>query len=119
MANLEELTEEHPELTDSKSLYDRSQQSPEALPFKSVPDGCRYAVRIAQGDNSSSMISGTQVGKQEAKQELGKLEKATRISSGGVYKVPTGEHDIGSLSRSEGKKRLRELAEAADRGELE
>jgi hypothetical protein len=65
------------------------------------------------------MISELKLENKKLKQELGKLEKATRISSGGVYKLPTDEHDIASLSRGEGKKRLRELAEAADRGELE
>lgn len=120
-ANLEELVAEHPELTDSnKPLTQAANKVLEVLPFlRSVPDGCRYAVRIAQGDNSSSMISELKAENKKLKQELGKLEKATRISGGGTYRVPVGEHDIASLPRSEGRKRLRALAEAADKGDIE
>jgi hypothetical protein len=120
LANLEELQEQFPELTDAKKpLTVAANKVLDTLPFlRSVPDGCRYAVRIAQGDTSASMISELKAENKKLKKELDKLDKATRISGSGPSRLPIGDRDIGELPRKEGRKHLRALAEAADRGDI-
>ena len=120
MANLEELQEEYPDLSDAKKpLTIAANKVLEALPFlRSVPDGCKYAVRIAQGDTSASMISELKAENKKLKKELDRLDKSTRLSGSGPSRLPIGDRDIGDLPRKEGRKALRAMAEAADRGEI-
>jgi hypothetical protein len=120
LANLEELTEQFPDLSDAKKpLTLAANKVLDTLPFlRGVPDGCKYAVRIAQGDTSASMISELKAENRKLKKELDRLDKSTRLSGSGPSRLPVGDRDIGDLPRKEGRKALRAMAEAADRGEI-
>jgi hypothetical protein len=79
LANLEELQMEYPELSDAKKpLTAAANKVLDTLPFlRGVPDGCKYAVRIAQGDTSASMISELKAENKKLKKELDRLDKST------------------------------------------
>jgi hypothetical protein len=88
------------------------------LPFlKTLPDGCKYAVRIAMGDTSSSMVSELKAENKKLKAEVEKLNHATRLSGSLPSRLPSGK-TFDDLSAKERLNHLRGLAEAADRGEL-
>lgn len=118
-ANMEDLIEEVPDLSDSrKPISIASTKVLEKLPFlRQLPDGCRYALRIAQGDVSNSLISELRAENKKLKSEVEKLAKSTRISGSGPSRMRTGEKPFMEMSREERKAQMRELSEMADRGE--
>jgi hypothetical protein len=118
-SNMDEMIDQFPDLSDSRKPFtiacDRVLQS---LPFlRTIPDGCKYAVRIALGDTSSSMVSELKAENKKLKQEVEKLNRATRLSGSLPSRLPQGK-TFDDLSDKERLNHLRELAEAADRGEI-
>ena len=117
--NMNELIEQHPDLSDSRKPFTIAcDQVLNQLPFlKSMPDGCKYAVRIALGESGSSMVSELKAENRKLKQEVERLNKATRLSGSLPSRMPTGK-TFDDMSDKERLDHLRDLAEAADRGEL-
>jgi hypothetical protein len=117
-ANLEKLAEENPDLTDSrKPISKKCNEILEALPIlKTLPDGCTYAYRIAQGDTSKSMISELKAENAKLKKEVDSLHRATRLTGAGPAHYSGGEKKIEDMSKTERKSYLRYLAEQADMG---
>lgn len=117
--NTNELIEEHPELSDSrKPLTQAVNKCLESLPFlKMVPDGIRYAVRIALGDSSSEMLSELQTENRKLKKQLERASRRTRLVGSGPSRggETTFEgQDVLSLPKDRRKAYLRELAAQAD-----
>jgi hypothetical protein len=117
-ANLEVLTEENPDLSDNKKpLTIKCNEILNKLPFlKTLPDGCVYALRIAQGDNSKSMISELKAENEKLKKEVGKLNYATRLTGSGPAHYSGGDKEFESMSKTERKAHLGHLAHQADMG---
>ena len=117
-ANLETLAEENPDLTDSrKPISVKCNEILNALPFlKTLPDGCTYAYRIAQGDMGKSMISELKAENSKLKKEVDKLYKATRLTGSGPAHYSGGDKEFDSMSKAEKKAHLRHLAFQADMG---
>lgn len=117
--NMDEMIDEYPDLSDSrKPLTQAADRVLNNLPFlKTIPDGCKYAVRIAMGDTSSSMVSELRAENKRLKTEVEKLNHATRLSGSLPSRLPSGK-TFDDLSSKERLNHLRGLAEAADRGEL-
>lgn len=118
-ANLEVLTEENPDLSDNKKpLTVKCNEVLNKLPFlKTLPDGCVYALRIAQGDNSKSMISELKAENEKLKKEVGKLNYATRLTGSGPAHYSGGDKEFESMSSKERRAHLRHLAHRADMGQ--
>lgn len=121
-SNLDQLTEVDAELADPQSdLAQAATKVLEYLPMlRQIPDGCKYAVRIAKGDTSASLVSELKAENQKLKDEVDKLSKATRVGVGGPAKVVGGSEgkSFDSMSRDERKKYLRKQAAMADAGGL-
>lgn len=117
--NMDEMIEEFPDLSDSrKPITQAADKVLNNLPFlKTIPDGCKYAVRIALGDTSSSLVSELRAENKKLKSEVEKLNHATRLSGSLPSRLPQGK-TFDDLSGKERLQHLRGLAEAADRGEL-
>jgi hypothetical protein len=118
MANLETLTETEPDLTDSnKPISKKCNEILNALPFlKTLPDGCVYAYRIAQGDTSKSMISELKAENTKLKKEVEKLNYSTRLTGSGPAHYSGGDKEFESMSKKDQKAHLRHLAHQADMG---
>jgi hypothetical protein len=118
-ANMNELIEEHPDLSDSRKPFTvKCDQVLNQLPFlKTLPDGCKYAVRIALGETGSSMVSELKAENAKLKKEVERLNKATRLSGSLPSRMPTGK-SFDDMSAKDRLEYLREQAEAVDRGEL-
>jgi hypothetical protein len=117
--NMDEMIDQYPDLSDSRKPFTITcDKVLKTLPFlQTIPDGCKYAVRIALGDTSSGMVSELQAENKKLKQEVDKLSKATRLSGSLPSRLPQGK-TFNDLPPKERLEHLRELAEAADRGEL-
>jgi hypothetical protein len=117
-ANLETIAETDPDITDSKKpISIKCNEILNALPFlKSLPDGCRYAYRIAQGDTSKSLISELKAENSKLKQEVDKLNKATRLTGSGPAHYTGGEKRPEDMTKAERRQYLRYLAHEADLG---
>lgn len=118
MANLETLIEDHPELSDNKKpLTMKCNEILNSLPFlKTLPDGCVYALRIAQGDTSKSMISELKAENTKLKKEVEKLNYSTRLTGSGPAHYSGGDKEFESMSKKDQKAHLRHLAHQADMG---
>jgi hypothetical protein len=118
LANLETLAEEEPDLTDSKKpISIKCNQILDAMPFlKTLPDGCKYAYRIAQGDSSKSMISELKAENQKLKKEVEKLNYSTRLTGSGPAHYSGGDKEFDSMSKKDQKAHLRHMAHQADMG---
>jgi hypothetical protein len=116
--NTDELIEEHPELSDNrKPLTIAVNQCLEQLPFlKMVPDGIRYAVRIALGDSSAAMLSELKSENRKLQKQLEKLNRRTRLVGSGPSRADTVFEgvDVMSLPREKRKAYLKQLAAEAD-----
>jgi hypothetical protein len=117
-ANLEMLAEENPDITDTKKpITQKCNDILNNLPFlKTLPDGCVYALRIAQGDMSKSMISELKAENDKLKKEVDKLYRATRLTGSGPAHYSGGDKEFESMSKAEKKAHLRHLAAQADMG---
>lgn len=118
MANLETLTEDYPDLSDNKKpLTMKCNEILNSLPFlKTLPDGCVYALRIAQGDTSKSMISELKAENTKLKKEVEKLNYSTRLTGSGPAHYSGGDKEFESMSKKDQKAHLRHLAHQADMG---
>lgn len=118
--NFAELVEAEPTLSDTKSpLYVAASKVLQSLPFlNSMPDGCVYAVRIAQGDVSKSLISELKAENEKIKKELDRLNKATRVGSGGPGKMPSADNSGKSFDDLPSKDRLAILRRKAERADM-
>lgn len=116
--NTNEMIEEHPELSDSrKPLTQAVNQCLEQLPFlKMVPDGIRYAVRIALGDSSAAMLSELKSENRRLQKQLEKHSRRTRLVGSGPSRADTVFEglDVMSLPREKRKGYLKQLAAEAD-----
>ena len=110
--------EENPDLSDTKKpLTIKCNDILNKLPFlKTLPDGCVYALRIAQGDTSKSMISELKAENEKLKKEVGKLNYATRLTGSGPAHYSGGDKEFEGMSKAERKAHLRHLAHQADMG---
>jgi hypothetical protein len=117
-ANLEKLAEEEPDLTDSrKPISIKCNEILNALPvLKTFPDGCKYAYRIAMGDNSKSLISELKAENQKLKKEVDSLHRATRLTGSGPAHYSGGDKKPEDMSKTERRQFLRHLAAQADMG---
>jgi hypothetical protein len=117
-ANLDKLAEENPDLTDSnKPISKKCNEILNALPLlKTLPDGCNYAYRIAQGDTSKSMISELKAENAKLKKEVDSLHRATRLTGAGPAHYSGGEKKMEDMDKKERRSYLRYLAEQADMG---
>jgi len=117
-ANIDKLAETEPDITDSnKPITKKCNEILNALPIlKTLPDGCAYAYRIAQGDTSKSMISELKAENAKLKKEVDQLHRATRLTGSGPAYYSGGEKKMEDMDRKEQKKYLRYLAEQADMG---
>lgn len=116
--NTNEMIDEHPELSDArKPLTVAVNNCLEQLPFlKMVPDGIRYAVRIALGDSSATMLSELKSENRKLQKQLEKLNRRTRLVGSGPSRgeVSFEGQDVMSLPKEKRKAYLRELAAQAD-----
>lgn len=117
-ANLEKLAEDNPDLNDNtKPISKKCNEILNALPLlKTLPDGCNYAYRIAQGDTSKSMISELKAENAKLKKEVDSLHRATRLTGAGPAHYSGGEKKPEDMTKQERKSYLRYLAEQADMG---
>ena len=117
-ANLEKLAEDNPDLNDNtKPISKKCNEILNALPLlKTLPDGCNYAYRIAQGDTSKSMISELKAENAKLKKEVDSLHRATRLTGAGPAHYSGGEKKPEDMTKQERRSYLRYLAEQADMG---
>lgn len=116
--NTNEMIDEHPELSDArKPLTKAVNQCLEQLPFlKMVPDGIRYAVRIALGDSSAAMLSELRSENRKLQKQLEKHSRKTRLVGSGPSRADLvfDGTDVMTLPREKRKGYLRQLAAEAD-----
>lgn len=120
-SNLAELTEKDPDLANPNSEISKAAASVLSnIPLlRQIPDGCKYALRIAKGDTSASLVSELQAENKKLKEEVDKLNKATRIGVGGPAKMAEASgKSFDSMSKEERKKHLHHQAALADAGAL-
>ena len=117
-SNMNEMIDQYPDLSDSRKPFTIAcDKVLEALPFlKTIPEGCKYAVRIARGDTSDSLISELKAENGKLKKEVERFQKATRLSGSLPNKLPQGK-TFDTMSSDERFSYLRDMADAADRGE--
>lgn len=120
--NTNELIEEHPELSDArKPLTIAVNKCLEGLPFlKMIPDGIRYATRIALGDSSAALLSELKSENRKLKKQLEKASRRTRLVGSGPSRggdTTFEGQDVLSLPKEKRKAYLRELAIQADGGD--
>jgi hypothetical protein len=118
-SNMNEMIDQYPDLSDSRKPFTQAcDKVLETLPFlKTIPDGCKYAVRIALGDTSDSLVSELKAENGKLKKEVERLNKSTRLSGSLPSKLPQGK-TFDNMSDKERLDHLRDLAAAADREEL-
>ena len=116
--NTNEMIEEHPELSDSKKpLTQAVNRCLENIPIlKMIPEGIRFAVRIAQGDTSAALISELKSENRKLNKQLEKLNRRTRLVGSGPSRGEASfeGQDVLSLPKEKRKSYLRHLAMEAD-----
>ena len=119
--NTNEMVEEYPDLSDSKKpLTAAVNKCLENIPvLKMIPEGIRYAVRIALGDTSSALMSELKSENRKLKKQLEKLNRRTRLVGAGPSRgdISFEGQDVLSLPKEKRKGYLRELAIQADGGD--
>ena len=118
-SNMNEMIDQYPDLSDSRKPFTQAcDKVLETLPFlKTIPDGCKYAVRIALGDTSDSLVSELRQENGKLKKEVERLNKSSRLSGSLPSKMPQGK-TFDTMSDKERLDHLRDLAAAADREEF-